>query len=409
MSLLMDALKRAESNKQEAARNLSGREAPTDQPESGISLEPLDNVKAETTPSVSPLPDLAKHLDAVDADLAASARPLRPGVAPPAVTQAPDSGERAAVRNAFAAKEASEQRKTTVFWLLGLLLLAAAAIGGYVWYQLQTIGKASAMRPSPSSTRPAALPSGQMEIQRTPGNAVPALPLPAAPAILPPVLPSTASVTPPRRNEAMETSAPSPLAIRIVRTQPEANAALVRGHGKLQNNALDEARGDYEQALRADPNNVDTLLGLAAIAQRQGRLAEAEAFRQRAYEVAPQDPAAQAAFIGSTANGDALTTESRLKNLLSAQPESPALNFSLGNLYARQNRWNEAQQAYFNALAGDADNPDYLFNLAVSLDHLRQNKLAAQHYRLALEAARKRPAAFDPERLDRRLNALQQP
>ena len=98
---------------------------------------------------------------------------------------------------------------------------------------------------------------------------------------------------------------------------------------------------------------------------------------------------------------------SRLKTLLAAQPQSAELNFTLGNLYARQRRWAEAQQAYFNAVAADADNPDYLFNLAVSLDQLRKPRPAAQHYRLALEAAARRPAAFDGEQVRRRLAELQ--
>jgi tetratricopeptide (TPR) repeat protein len=110
---------------------------------------------------------------------------------------------------------------------------------------------------------------------------------------------------------------------------------------------------------------------------------------------------------GSAAEADPQTAESRLKTLLSAQPESAALNFALGNLYARQNRWAEAQQVYFNAVAADGDNPDYLFNLAVSLDHLRQPRLAGQHYRMALEAAARRPAAFDRDRRQKRLGELQ--
>lgn len=109
---------------------------------------------------------------------------------------------------------------------------------------------------------------------------------------------------------------------------------------------------------------------------------------------------------GSAAEADPQTAESRLKSLLSAQPESAALNFALGNLYARQNRWPEAQQVYFNAVAADGDNPDYLFNLAVSLDHLRQPRLAGQHYRMALEAAARRPAAFDPAGVEKRLGEL---
>jgi uncharacterized protein HemY len=100
-------------------------------------------------------------------------------------------------------------------------------------------------------------------------------------------------------------------------------------------------------------------------------------------------------------------SESRLKTLLSNQPESPALHFSLGNLYAGQSRWSEAQQAYFRAHAGEPENADYLFNLAVSLDHMHQKKLAAQYYQSALTAAETRSAAFDRNQVKSRLFELQ--
>ena len=195
--------------------------------------------------------------------------------------------------------------------------------------------------------------------------------------------------------------------IRFSRTRPEPDTNVQAGYAKLQGNQFDAARRDYEKALTSDPNNVDALLALAAIAQRQGRAGDADRYLQRAIEADPRSPAALAAVLGSNAGGDPQVNESRLKSLLTAQPESGPLNFALGNLYARQARWSEAQQAYFNAVAADADNPDYLFNLAVSLDQLRQAKLAAQHYRLALEAAQQRPAAFDRERVKLRLNELQ--
>ena len=193
----------------------------------------------------------------------------------------------------------------------------------------------------------------------------------------------------------------------MTRTSPEPDTNLQRGYGHLQGNSLTQARQDYEQALHNDPNNVDTLLGLAVIAQRQGRPSDAERYRQRALDADPRDPAAQAAVLGNSNGGNPTDTESRLKTMLAAQPESAPLNFALGNLYAKQARWNEAQQVYFNAVAGDTGNPDYLFNLAVSLDQMHQPKLAAQHYRLALDAAERRPAAFDRERLLKRISQLQ--
>lgn len=222
---------------------------------------------------------------------------------------------------------------------------------------------------------------------------------------------STAEAAPARaaRPEAAAAAPANPVPIRLTRSHSEPDPNAQAGYAKLQGNQLDAARQDYELALKGDPNNVDTLLALAAIAQRQGRQADAMRYQQRALEADPQNAAAQAALLGAGAGSDATGNESRLKNLLAAQPESGPLNFALGNLYSRQSRWSEAQQVYFNAVAADPENPDYLFNLAVSLDHLRKGKVAAQHYRLALEAAQRRPPAFDPARARARLADLTAP
>ena len=84
-----------------------------------------------------------------------------------------------------------------------------------------------------------------------------------------------------------------------------------------------------------------------------------------------------------------------MKSLLTADPEAQVLHFTLGNQLAQQSRWAEAQQQYFRAFAAEPDNADYAFNLAVSLDHLRQSKLALDYYRRAIALAEKRAASFD--------------
>ena len=88
--------------------------------------------------------------------------------------------------------------------------------------------------------------------------------------------------------------------------------------------------------------------------------------------------------------------ESRLKTLLASDPGAHVLNFTLGNQLAQQGRWAEAQQEYFKAYAGDPENADFAYNLAVSLDHLRQPRLARDYYLRAVSLAEKRGATFDP-------------
>ncbi len=432
MSLLMDALKRAETSKQEAQRaaaEAAGRE-PVAPAADNLSLEPLPGSPA----TGQSLPDLAAHIDALDAELSITPQPppapRRPAPPPaqPVVSielepppAALEEQKQAAARNAFAAKQAEKPSRRPMWLALGTLAVAAAGIGLYVVLQLQSMG-GGALAPVSSSPPPLV----QRPAQLPPALPVPAIPLTPAPAksVLPPLQASTlgpavasmvatatgrdASAGFAQRPEASRrvAGAEAAIPIRVTRSSPEPDANAQAGYAKLQGDQLDAARHDYELALKSDPNNVDTLLALSSIAQRQGRTADAARYQQRAIDADPRNPDAQAAVLGAASSGDAMANESRLKTLLASQPESGSLNFALGNLYSRQGRWSEAQQVYFNAVAADADNPDYLFNLAVSLDHLRQPKVAAQHYRLALEAGQRRPAAFDRERARLRLAEL---
>ena len=92
--------------------------------------------------------------------------------------------------------------------------------------------------------------------------------------------------------------------------------------------------------------------------------------------------------------------------MLAASREANVLYFTLGNQYAQQGRWAEAQQAYFKAFGADPDNPDFAFNLAVSLDQLRQPALALEYYRRALTLSQKRSASFAIETARTRVQQL---
>src|SRR5690606_38107543 len=153
--------------------------------------------------------------------------------------------------------------------------------------------------------------------------------------------------------------------------------------------------------------NRDALLGLAAVDVRMGRRAAAEAAYRELLRTDPRDAHAQAALVALHAGRvDGSAVESRLKNLLAVEPQAHVLNFALGNELARQARWPEAQQQYFKAFSADAQNADYAYNLAVSLDHLRQPKLALQYYQRALELSGGLEASFDAAAARRRIEQL---
>ena len=432
----MEALKKAEQAKQ------SGEE-PADAGEA-LRLEPIDSsippAESATEPAADAaagrqLPHLPTQLEVLDAEFMAHAatapdKPLSINKPPPQEAASPKptpkagaaspaaaagrpvaparpaaavDGERKAAQQVFAAKQPERGRKGFAIAMGSMTVIALAAIGGYFWWQLQpksglaTPGLALKPPPAPIAAIPAP-------------PAVQPAPVAAAPVGAKPV-DDGEDATPPRRAEPRP--APPPAApespIRVTKSRLKVNPALAQGFDALKAGDLAAAQEDYEKVLRSEPRNGDALHGLAAIALRQGNVARAEDYWLKALEADPKDALAQAALINSGGRGsaDPLAQESRLKTLIAAQPEIAALHFALGNVFARQSRWNEAQQAYFKAFSVEPEHPDYVFNLAVSLDHLRQPRLAAQYYGQALAVAGQRPVGFDKAQVATRLRELQ--
>jgi tetratricopeptide (TPR) repeat protein len=444
VSLLMDALKKAEQAKRGGrldatpqaevdpspiVGNAENHGASTQLPEQSASLPDLPPMpEASTRPAPAMLPELSLKLEQMDQEFVkeASRKPVsvreqplldrsivRPNAAPAPVSPPPfgkrspspasDATNRIAAQNAFAAKQPPAAGNGAFGIVVGAItLLAVAAIGVYFWLQL---------KPSNGLSTP------QTVAMPNPGATAPTVgPNPATTRAQPAQEPRLETAARPRSNPAINHPAeprPTPGAatlatpIHITSSQLKINPALADGFEAFQAGNLSKARADYERVLQSDPRNADALRGAAAIALREGRSADAETYYQRLLEADPQDAIAQAGLVGLGRHNDPVASESRLKTLLATQPDAPVLHFALGNLYAQQSRWNDAQQAYFNAVAGDGDNPDYLFNLAVSLDQMHQSKLAAQYYRQALTAATMRPAGFDQGKVAARLRDLQ--
>jgi len=159
-------------------------------------------------------------------------------------------------------------------------------------------------------------------------------------------------------------------------------------------------------AARSDPRNINALLGLASVAMQQGRDEEAGRLYFNVLELEPRNPYAQTGLIALLGQADPLSAEAKLKQLIARAPAA-TLYFTLGNLYADQSRWAEAQQAYFQAHHLEPANPDYAYNLAVGLEHVGQPRLAADFYRRAVEQARNSGrAGFDLARAQDRIREL---
>jgi tetratricopeptide (TPR) repeat protein len=193
------------------------------------------------------------------------------------------------------------------------------------------------------------------------------------------------------------------------RTPPPAiDPSLVSAYQAFTRGEDSVAQQFYRQVLQKDVRNIDALLGMAAIAQRQGRHTDAAGWFQKVLEIEPRNSIAQSAMINSQLQSDSLGAESRLKSMLALQPEGAHLYAALGNLYAEQNQWGLAQEAYFNASRYSPNNADYAFNLAISLDQLGKTDLALKQYRRALELVNQTGAASpDRAQLEARIQALQ--
>ncbi|HET9404913.1 MAG TPA: tetratricopeptide repeat protein, partial [Burkholderiales bacterium] len=386
MSLLLEALKKAEKAKEEAQRRARGE---TPEPKATPTA-------AQSSEARTPLEIVA---DGAQANRAEPALSLTEDKPPPQPRVERQIAERAAARKVFEAKFKEPNPRLPFFITLGALGVFAVGTVIYFWIQLRPPAQLVNLNPKP--------PAGGTQVVAAPAPSAPVLAVaPATQSGIPGLPSATATAAsaasapkPAPRPVAREpeapllkpqprTLAPAPRAPARAGTEVSASRAAPQVHPKVGSayaaylaGDLAAARADYQQALREEPANRDALLGLAALDVRAGRHEAAETAYLRLLQADPRDAHAHAALIALRAGRvDPVAAESRVKLMLTENPGAHVLNFTLGNQFAQQGRWAEAQQEYFRAYAAEPDNPDFAYNLAVSLDHLRQPSLALQYY-----------------------------
>jgi Flp pilus assembly protein TadD len=332
-------------------------------------------------------------------------------------TTASSASNRTAGEAMFAAKK--KKSSAGFRWNLGLVpttLIIALVFGGgygyYVWLEIQPPSSQAyvAQRPTPPSVAPRVATAQPLVPFIPPQENTPAVQAAKT------VQSSQPQLT--ARNDDFEAPRNKPRA-----GKPRGSRASASGIDFQRNVAVDTVtpalleawqayqRGDYvtagqgyRQALGKDAHNRDALLGMAAVAQQQGNEEAAQQYYRQLLVLDPRDPVAQSALMAYSPNTG--NEESRLKLMLAEQPRSGALNFALGNHYAELSSWGDAQQYYFNAHTLEPTNAQFAFNLAVSLDHLGQRKLATQFYQQALQLDVSGNSGFDHAQAQQRLNEL---
>ncbi|MDZ5634920.1 tetratricopeptide repeat protein [Janthinobacterium sp. GMG1] len=457
MSLLMQALKKAERAKQNSLSD-EELEKPSEAYDQVLELAPADALPPRPAPAtpapvqpastlrLEPLSDAPAPQPAQNAaqpDPQQGAQPGPPPEPPRARPEPPPARPRASRSNpppkGPTGPISVDPATVRLAVLLAILLLVAGSMAYWYW------------RASTSPGAGANLPGVPMPLTDAPGTAGvagPVVVLPATgaaptdamtPAALPPDYPrdarqpaaaaaaadqqamiqaaaqaavaaQLAHMAPPAPPSLPPLAAPENSQIQVQRSvaAPQINPGVQQAYQAFNGGQLGFARQQYETVLRQDANNRDALLGLAAVALRENQGAQAAALYVRLLEINPDDGEALAGLIGLR-QGDVAQSEAKLKAILARSPDSAPVLFALGNVYAKQRRWNEAQQQFFRAYGAAPGNPDYAFNLAVGLDRLNQPRLAATYYQRALTLAQTTPAAFDQAVVQTRLRELTAP
>jgi predicted negative regulator of RcsB-dependent stress response len=162
--------------------------------------------------------------------------------------------------------------------------------------------------------------------------------------------------------------------------------ALNFARENIQQGEWEAARNELNAILRNQPNNLRALEYLAQVHIETGNMAQAKNTYARILQLDPQHLVAQAGLI-RTSRTNSLDYEATLQSLHNSYPDQAFIPYMLGNLFARQQRWSEAAGSYQQAISlADSSQgipSQYVYNLAVSLEHLREMDAALAEYRRA--------------------------
>ena len=183
------------------------------------------------------------------------------------------------------------------------------------------------------------------------------------------------------------------------------DADIMRGYNALGQNQFSQAREAYSQVLTSNPTQRNALLGIAYAHQALGNTDQALSTLRRLIELYPRDSDGMSALylIGG---GDLVAEETRFKQLLDRSEYPAAVHYTLGVIYFEQRRFGEAERAFSRASSLSPTQPDYAYNLALTLDQLGRSHDAARQYVVALNLANQTSAVFSRDLARARLTIL---
>lgn len=451
MSLLIKALdkaekaqveKAAEQQKAEQKKLAQGtRAAPDEADGREASRRRADNIANTPAESIADVPFVLELTAPEQAQVQATQALAHTAYA--------ETHSSARASNVFASKAVATTEIKPIVWIMLLGVLGLLSIAGYFYYQLNQM-QAPVVSPATQPQHVAVSTPLAVNTQQPPTPAIESSAstsasttqemkpdLPAEPTVAPvthndappPVkaisqqplasqsidLPSVKIVrsdtklkhTPESQSLPVPTIASQSASIKVSRNTaaPAVNPVLMNAYQAYLAGNDSEAQQLYKRVLQRETHNVDALLGMAAIAERQNRTQDALGWYQKVLEADPKNAIALNATVGNIPDQE--TQVSQLKTLIAQHPNNAHAHANLGAYFAEQSQWPEAQQSYFEAyrLNASAENA---FNLAVSLDQMGKSSLALPYYQQALAlAASTQSSAIDVAALQARMAAIQ--
>ncbi|MBF0295779.1 MAG: tetratricopeptide repeat protein [Magnetococcales bacterium] len=311
----------------------------------------------------------------------------------------------------------SPGRSRRLHWIVGsgIALVCGLGAAGYFYLLLFEDGLAPA-GPRPVAVARGTAPAPPPAPPPAPVVEPPPSPPPPSPPSAPPAVaePSPVIHVPEPRPEPPKPppEPPPPPREKPLPPPPEVTSHAPRwlreGRQAFLNGDLATARQRFEAVLEAEPHNHSAMASLASVEIRETRYEQAAGLYRSILRENPQDSLAIAGLVSLADRGDPARVESRLRQLIGELPNAVHLHFVLGNLLVEQRNWPEAQQAFFSAYRLEPDNPDIVFNLAVCLDRMGQERTALRFYQEALRALAVRGGAgFDEQGVKRRIAILE--
>ena len=137
------------------------------------------------------------------------------------------------------------------------------------------------------------------------------------------------------------------------------------GNSLARQGEFNEAEACLNEALRRHPADWEAMHGLATIAGRQSRHAEAIDLFRQVLSIRPNDPVVRT-NLGNALSivGDLNSAITEYESALVLRPEYVDANFNLANVLARQKRFREAEQLYVKVLKQQPQHVQANSNLA---------------------------------------------